>query len=100
MLRFHISLAHLEDADGLEVNLHGTTFALTPHSDETRAHARATHAVLSRLSDEHFNQYSHYADIEPHHLEGDAPRWLQIVRPQQPGSHLQEVVLMSQIIPK
>ncbi|MFN8303851.1 MAG: hypothetical protein U0U46_15290 [Saprospiraceae bacterium] len=100
MLRFHISLAHLEDADGLEVNLHGTTFALSPHSDETRAHARATHAVLSRLSDEHFNQYSHYADIEPHHLEGDAPRWLQIVRPQQPGSHLQEVVLMSQIIPK
>lgn len=99
MSRFHVSLCHLEDAADLEVYLHGATFPLNPHNDETRADARANHAVLSRVSEEHFNQYSHYADIEAHHLDGDAPRWLQIVRPAKPGSHLHEVVLMSQIIP-
>jgi hypothetical protein len=72
---------------------------LTPHTEASWTAARSAHPVLSRASTEKARDYSHFADIPDEHLSGDAPRWLQVVRPALLGSHLQEVVLMSQIIP-
>jgi hypothetical protein len=60
---------------------------------------RSGHAVLSQVSEKIAKSYSHFTDIPDEHIHGEAARWLQVVRAQQPGSHLQEVVLMSQIIP-
>ncbi len=99
MPRFHFSLLHLDDQHKLEVSLQEHTFPLTAHTEESHQLARTAHPVLSQVAEEKLREYSHFADIDDIHLEGDAPRWLQVVLPAEPGSLLQEVVLMSQIIP-
>lgn len=99
MSRFHFALGHLDDSDSLQVNLHEHTFELSAHTDDTLNEAKNLHPVLSMVSDETAKSYTHFADIPDEHQKGDALRWVQVVRPQQPGSHLNEVVLMNLVIP-
>ena len=100
MPRFHFSLSHLNDADSLQVNLNGEIFDLSSHTEETWLAARNDHPALSRAEEETAKAYAHFADVPDEHFSDDETvRWVQVVRPQQPGSHLNEVVLMSQVIP-
>ncbi|HEU4390639.1 MAG TPA: hypothetical protein VFV34_22740, partial [Blastocatellia bacterium] len=98
MSRFHFATEHLKDAHLLQVYVNGHTIDLVPHTETTWAAARTDHSALSAMPEETARKYAHFADIPDQHLSVDAPCWVQLVRPQQPGSHLNEVVLMSQII--
>jgi hypothetical protein len=99
MPRFHFALSHLKDADSLQVYTHGHTFNLSSHTEASLAAARSDHPVLSQVPEDTLKSYTHFADVPDEHFIADTGRWLQVVRPQEPGSHLSEVVLMSQIIP-
>ncbi|HEY0047987.1 MAG TPA: hypothetical protein VGB68_01785, partial [Pyrinomonadaceae bacterium] len=83
----------------MQVNLHEHTFELSAHTNDTLNEAKNLHPVLSMVSDETAKSYTHFADIPDEHQKGDALRWVQVVRLQQPGSHLNEVVLMNLVIP-
>ncbi len=99
MAIFHFSLLHLDEPQTLEVNMHGRSFPLNPHTTDTRNSFYQNHPVLSRLSASKSLEYSHFAEIPDDHLHGPGPRWLRVVRPTLLDAHLPEVVLMSQIIP-
>lgn len=99
MPRFHFALDHLEDSDSLQISLHDNTFELSTHSENSLNDARNEHPVLSQLPGEIAGTFTHYADVPDEHFDADAPRWIQLVKPRQPGSHLSEVLLMSHIIP-
>ena len=99
MSRFHFALSHLEDADSLQVSFHEQTFDLSGHTEESLNEARNSHPVLSQLSEEKLKKYTHFTDIPDEYFNGAAAKWVKVVRPRQPGSHLDEVVLMGYIIP-
>ncbi len=99
MARFHFALSHLPDADQLLVNIHGNIFDIHAHTRESFEDARRNHPVLSQMPDDTCEAYSHYADLPDEHLEGDAPRWVRVMRPKKPGAQLAQMVLMTQVIP-
>ncbi|HEX8734772.1 MAG TPA: hypothetical protein VF721_05570 [Pyrinomonadaceae bacterium] len=99
MPRFHFALGHIDDSASLEVNLHEHAFELAAHTEDSLDEARKLHPVLSKVSEEIARRFTHFTDIPDEHIDGDAMRWVQVVRPQQPGSHLSEIVLINMIIP-
>jgi len=98
-MRFHFTLSHLQDSASLQVELQGKPFSLSSHTDISRADTRNSHPVLSLVTEETAKTYSHFTDIPHEHFNNNAMHWIRVVRPLQPGSHLQEVVLMAQIVP-
>jgi hypothetical protein len=98
-MRFHFALSHLPDAASLQVELQGKPFELSPHTEASHADARHDHAILSQVAGDVAKTYGHFADIAPEHFDKDVMLSLRVVRPLQPGCHLQEVVLMAQILP-
>jgi hypothetical protein len=54
---------------------------------------------LSLVTEETTKTYSHFTDIPDGHFDNNAMYWMRVVRPLQPGCHLQEVVLMAQVVP-
>jgi hypothetical protein len=99
MSRFHFALGHLENSDSLQVFVHGETFALSVHTEQSLNEAKNSHPVFSQLAEEKIKDYTHFADFPDEIFDGGAAKWVKVVRPRRPGSQLDEVVLMSHIIP-
>ncbi|KJV06546.1 hypothetical protein [Methylocucumis oryzae] len=99
MSYFHFALGHLHDSECLQVLVHGTIFDLSVHTDESLAASKTTNPVFADLSPEKAKSYTHFVEIPDEHFDSNAPKWVKVVRPKQAGSHLNEVVLMSHIIP-
>jgi hypothetical protein len=99
MSRFHFALGHLENSDSLQVFVHGETFALSTHTKQSLSEAKNSNPVFSQLAEEKIKDYTHFADFPDELFNSDAAKWVKVVRPRRPGSQLDEVVLMSHIVP-
>lgn len=99
MSRFHFALSHVENSDSLRVSVHEQTFDLSVHTEESLAEVKKSHPIFSQLSEEKIKIYTHFADVSDELFNSDAAKWVKVVRPRKPDSQLDEVVLMSHIIP-
>lgn len=100
MALFHFDLRHVRDADDLRVHVHGSSYDLSAHGPEGPADAGAPNRALAAIPDEGRLRFSHAAEVEEHHFEEDAIRWVQVVRPTPPDVHLDECVLMALHLPE
>ncbi|BCK73569.1 hypothetical protein Srufu_075220 [Streptomyces libani subsp. rufus] len=102
MTVLHFDLRRACATDDLQVDVHGSAYALRPHTGETLAAARREHPVLVALHTAPRGLpaasaagFTHYAEVDDADLDTGAVRWLRVVRPAPEGVHLPEVVMMA-----
>ncbi|GHG77025.1 hypothetical protein [Streptomyces glebosus] len=102
MTVLHFDLRRARATDDLQVDVHGSAYALRPHTDETLAAARREHPVLAALHTDPRGlpaasaaEFTHYAEVDDAALDTGAVRWLRVVRPAPEGVPLPEVVMMA-----
>ncbi|MFG2226603.1 hypothetical protein [Streptomyces sp. NPDC048644] len=105
MTVFHFDLRHAQAAGGLQADVHGSAYALRPHTEETLTTARREHAVLAALRTAATDQqaapaavFTHYAEVDDADLDTGAVRWIRVLRPAPAGVHLPEVVMIAQYL--
>lgn len=99
MSRFHLAIGHLEDCDSLQVYHQENLFDISSHDENSLSEAKESNPVFLHLSEDEVKNYTHFTDIPDEHFEVNAATWVKVVSPKQPGSHLNEVVLMGHIVP-
>ncbi|MGP4014782.1 hypothetical protein [Saccharopolyspora sp. 5N708] len=106
MVRFHFDLTHLADTSDLRVSVQGTEYELEAHGNTTLQAAHDDHPLLSMLDvpltpDQTPGPgLSHFAEIDDHHLDGDAVGFVHVVRPGPAGVHLDDVIAMGVLLPR
>lgn len=102
MTVLHFDLRPARVTEGLQVDVHGSAYALRPHTDETLDAARREHPVLAAvhtaprgLQGASAAEFTHFAEVDDADLDTGAVRWLRVVRPAPEGVHLHEVVMMA-----
>ena len=100
MRHVHFDLRHLPAGMAFEVRIGGERYALQAHTDESLVEAGRQHATLALLSSTARSSFSHFAEVHDLHFQATGTRYLHVVKPEQPGVHLAQVVAMGMILPE
>ncbi|MHA6195111.1 hypothetical protein ACX3YG_12145 [Pseudomonas wadenswilerensis] len=99
MRHVHFDLRHLPSDAALEVRIGVQRYALRAHSDDSLAEAVSQHPTLALLSPQARSAFSHFAELPEQHFRGESTRYLHVVKPEEAGVHLAQVVAMGMLLP-